>query len=74
VLLQESPGDDVVDRNGLSRLMPANIDAAGVECDEPRCRILSGLARPSALAPFRCRNDRFQRPADLLTSWAVLRC
>jgi predicted MFS family arabinose efflux permease len=31
---------------------------------------LSGLARPSALAPFRIRNYRFQWPADLLTSWA----
>jgi MFS family permease len=30
---------------------------------------LSGLARPSALAPFRIRNYRFQWPADLLTSW-----
>jgi hypothetical protein len=73
VLLAGIAGDDVVDRNGL-RDWPANIDAAGVECDEPRRRILSGLARPSALAPFRYRNDRFQRPADLLTFWAVLRC
>ncbi|HEY5125982.1 MAG TPA: MFS transporter [Bradyrhizobium sp.] len=31
---------------------------------------MSGLARPSALAPFRYRNYRFQWPADLLTSWA----
>jgi predicted MFS family arabinose efflux permease len=31
---------------------------------------LSGLARSSALAPFRIRNYRFQWPADLLTSWA----
>jgi MFS family permease len=31
---------------------------------------LSGLARPSALAPFRIRNYRFQWPADLLTSCA----
>jgi len=31
---------------------------------------LSDLARPSALAPFRIRNYRFQWPADLLTSWA----
>src|SRR3978361_735325 len=31
---------------------------------------MSGLARPSALAPFRIRNYRFQWPADLLTSWA----
>jgi MFS family permease len=31
---------------------------------------LSGVARPSALAPFRIRNYRFQWPADLLTSWA----
>jgi MFS family permease len=41
-----------------------------VERDEPRHRILSGSARPSALAPFRIRNYRFQWPADLLTSWA----
>jgi MFS family permease len=41
-----------------------------VERDEPRHRILSGLARPSALSPFRIRNYRFQWPADLLTSWA----
>jgi predicted MFS family arabinose efflux permease len=41
-----------------------------VERDEPRQRILSDLARPSALAPFRIRNYRFQWPADLLTSWA----
>jgi MFS family permease len=31
---------------------------------------MSGFARPSALAPFRIRNYRFQWPADLLTSWA----
>ncbi|MBR1149495.1 MFS transporter [Bradyrhizobium sp. JYMT SZCCT0428] len=31
---------------------------------------MSDLARPSALAPFRIRNYRFQWPADLLTSWA----
>src|SRR6202158_2876305 len=41
-----------------------------VERDEPRHRVLSGLARPSALAPFRIRNYRFQWPADLLTSCA----
>jgi len=41
-----------------------------VERDEPRHRNLSGLARLSALAPFRTRNYRFQWPADLLTSWA----
>jgi MFS family permease len=41
-----------------------------VERDEPRHRILSGSAPPSALAPFRIRNYRFQWPADLLTSWA----
>ncbi len=41
-----------------------------MERDEPRQRILSDLARPSALAPFRIRNYRFQWPADLLTSWA----
>jgi predicted MFS family arabinose efflux permease len=41
-----------------------------VERDETRRRVLSGLARPSALAPFRIRNYRFQWPADLLTSWA----
>src|SRR5476649_3085870 len=38
--------------------------------DEPQHQVLSGLARPSALAPFRIRNYRFQWPADLLTSWA----
>jgi MFS family permease len=31
---------------------------------------LSALGRPSALAPFRVRNYRFQWPADLFTSWA----
>jgi predicted MFS family arabinose efflux permease len=41
-----------------------------VERDDPRHRILSEHARPSALAPFRIRNYRFQWPADLLTSWA----
>jgi MFS family permease len=41
-----------------------------VERDETRRRILSDFARPSALAPFRIRNYRFQWPADLLTSWA----
>jgi predicted MFS family arabinose efflux permease len=41
-----------------------------VERDETRHRVLSGPARPSALAPFHIRNYRFQWPADLLTSWA----
>jgi MFS family permease len=41
-----------------------------VERDDPRHRALSESARPSALAPFRIRNYRFQWPADLLTSWA----
>ena len=41
-----------------------------MERNESRHRILSGSARPSALAPFRIRNYRFQWPADLLTSWA----
>ena len=41
-----------------------------MERDEPRHRVLSEFARPSALAPFRIRNYRFQWPADLLTSWA----
>jgi predicted MFS family arabinose efflux permease len=41
-----------------------------VERDDPRHRILSEHARPSAPAPFRIRNYRFQWPADLLTSWA----
>ena len=41
-----------------------------MERDEPRQRVLSDFARPSALAPFRIRNYRFQWPADLLTSWA----
>ncbi|MEY9422629.1 hypothetical protein ABIF69_009071 [Bradyrhizobium japonicum] len=31
---------------------------------------MSTSARPSALAPFRIRNYRFQWPSDLLTSWA----
>ena len=31
---------------------------------------MSGAARPSAFAPFRIRNYRFQWPSDLLTSWA----
>jgi len=31
---------------------------------------VSAAARPSALAPFRIRNYRFQWPSDLLTSWA----
>ena len=37
---------------------------------ETRHRVLSGLTRRSALAPFRIRNYRFQWPSDLLTSWA----
>lgn len=41
-----------------------------MERDETRHRVLSEQARPSALAPFRYRNYRFQWPADLLTSWA----
>ena len=41
-----------------------------MERDETRHRVLSGPARPSALAPFQIRNYRFQWPADLLTSWA----
>ena len=41
-----------------------------MERDDPRQRVLSDLTRPSALAPFRIRNYRFQWPADLLTSWA----
>ncbi|MBR0793354.1 MFS transporter [Bradyrhizobium manausense] len=31
---------------------------------------MSNPKRPSALAPFRIRNYRFQWPSDLLTSWA----
>jgi predicted MFS family arabinose efflux permease len=31
---------------------------------------LTGVTRPSALAPFRVRSYRFQWPADLSTSWA----
>src|SRR3982074_3015861 len=42
----------------------------GAGRDESPHRVVSGLARPSALAPFRSRNYRFQWPADLLTSWA----
>ena len=41
-----------------------------MERDESPQRVLSDFARPSALAPFRIRNYRFQWPADLLTSWA----
>jgi MFS family permease len=41
-----------------------------VERDDPRRRALSEITRPSALAPFKIRNYRFQWPADLLTSWA----
>ena len=41
-----------------------------MERDESRRRAVSDFARPSALAPFRIRNYRFQWPADLLTSWA----
>lgn len=41
-----------------------------MERDETRHRVLSGPARPSALAPFHYRNYRFQWPADLFTSWA----
>jgi len=41
-----------------------------VERDDTRHRVLSEPTRPSALAPFRIRNYRFQWPADLLTSWA----
>src|SRR6202022_2300172 len=48
----------------------SNKKQGGVERDETRHRVLSGLARPSALAPFRIRNYRFQWPSDLLTSWA----
>jgi len=50
--------------------LKATRNRAGVERDESRHRIVSGPARPSALAPFRVRNYRFQWPADLLTSWA----
>ena len=38
--------------------------------DELRHCSLSAFERPSALAPFRVRNYRFQWPADLFTSWA----
>ena len=41
-----------------------------MERDDTRHRVLSEPTRPSALAPFRIRNYRFQWPADLLTSWA----
>jgi MFS family permease len=37
---------------------------------DTRHRVVSVAARPSALAPFRIRNYRFQWPSDLLTSWA----
>ncbi|MGX7835875.1 hypothetical protein ACWKSR_12055, partial [Campylobacter fetus subsp. venerealis] len=49
---------------------PVNKKPGRVERDDPRHRALSDTARPSALAPFRIRNYRFQWPADLLTSWA----
>src|SRR5260370_36224561 len=49
---------------------PAKKKQGRVERDDPRHRVLSEPARPSALAPFRIRNYRFQWPADLLTSWA----
>src|SRR5258705_4816346 len=49
---------------------PANKKQGRVERDDTRHRVLSEPARPSALAPFRIRNYRFQWPADLLTSWA----
>src|ERR1041385_3775473 len=32
--------------------------------------MMTDFARPSAPAPFRIPTDRFQWPADLLTSWA----
>ena len=41
-----------------------------MERDDTRHRVLSEPTRPSALAPFRIGNYRFQWPADLLTSWA----
>lgn len=41
-----------------------------MERDEPAHRVLSEFARPSALAPFRIKNYRFQWPSDLLTSAA----
>src|SRR5258705_12037992 len=49
---------------------PANKKQGRVDRDDTRHRVLSEPARPSALAPFRIRNYRFQWPADLLTSWA----
>src|SRR5262245_4966877 len=49
---------------------PANKKPGRVERDDPRHRALSEITRPSALAPFRIRNYRFQWPADLVTSWA----
>jgi len=54
----------------LSGNFPANKKQGRVERDDTRHRVLSEPARPSALAPFRIRNYRFQWPADLLTSWA----
>src|SRR5438874_12620707 len=69
-----------VARSMASQLTPAiparypglakNKKQGRVERDESRQRVLSDFARPSALAPFRIRNYRFQWPADLLTSWA----
>jgi MFS family permease len=60
----------------LTRALPAlrsrteeQIIRAGNRRETPH-RILSTTARPSALAPFRIHNYRFQWPSDLLTSWA----
>jgi MFS family permease len=52
------------------QLQGKNKKQGRVERDAPRQRVLSDFARPSALAPFRIRNYRFQWPADLLTSCA----
>jgi len=64
----ETPGAGLGCREAVN-LVPTRKQGT-VERDEPRHRVLSELARPSALAPFRYRNYRFQWPADLLTSWA----
>ena len=56
--------------NSAAGKFPANKKPGRVERDDTRHLVLSEPTRPSALAPFRVRNYRFQWPADLLTSWA----
>jgi len=56
--------------SGAVKSVSWNNNPGRVGRDEPRHRVLSEVARLSALAPFGIRNYRFQWPADLLTSWA----